>query len=198
MKTNLIAALRLTLVLLLFFSGIYTFLVYGMAMLTPGKGKGEMITADGKQYYANIGQSFTEDRYFNGRPSAVNYNAAGSGGSNKGPSNEEYLALVQARIDTFLIHNPAVPKEQIPVELVTASGSGLDPHISPKAARVQVKRIAAVRQLSEQAIDEIIVQQTEKPLLGIFGPEKINVLKLNLALDRLQHTNHTYNHNSTK
>lgn len=198
MKTNLIAALRLTLVLLLFFSGVYTFLVYGMAMLSPGKGKGEMITAGGKQYYANIGQSFTADRYFNGRPSAVNYNAAGSGGSNKGPSNEEYLTLVQARIDAFLVHNPAVLKEQIPVELVTASGSGLDPHISPKAARVQVKRIAAVRHLSEQAIDEVIVQQTEKPLLGIFGPSKINVLKLNLALDRLQNTNHTPNYNSTK
>lgn len=185
MKTNLISSLRLTLVLLLFFSGIYTFIVYGAAMLAPGKGKGEMIGANGKQYYANIGQSFTEDRYFNGRPSAVNYNAAGSGGSNKGPSNKEYLALVQARIDTFLVHNPGITKKQIPVELVTASGSGLDPHISPKAARVQVKRIAAVRHLSEQTLNELIAQQIEKPLLGIFGPEKINVLKLNLALDQI-------------
>ena len=185
MKTNLISSLRLTLVLLLFFSGIYTFIVYGAVMLTPGKGKGEIIEANGKKYYANIGQSFTEDRYFNGRPSAVNYNAAGSGGSNKGPSNKEYLALVQARIDTFLVHNPGITKKQIPVELVTASGSGLDPHISSKAASVQVKRIAAVRHLSEQALNELIVQHTEKPLLGIFGPEKINVLKLNIALDQL-------------
>lgn len=185
MKTNLIPALRLTLVLLLFFSGIYTFIVYGAAMLAPGKGKGEIIEADGKKYYANIGQSFTEDRYFNGRPSAVNYNAAGSGGSNKGPSNEEYLAVVQARIDTFLVHNPGIAKKQIPVELVTASGSGLDPHISPKAARVQVKRIAAARHLSEQVLNELIIKTTEKPVLGILGPEKINVLKLNLALDQL-------------
>jgi K+-transporting ATPase ATPase C chain len=185
MKTNLISSLRLTLVLLLFFSGIYTFIVYGASMFTPAKGKGEIIEANGKKYYVNIGQSFTEDRYFNGRPSAVNYNAAGSGGSNKGPSNKEYLAVVQARIDTFLVHNPGITKKQVPVELVTASGSGLDPHISFKAASVQVKRIAAVRHLSEQMLHELIAQHTEKPLLGIFGPEKINVLKLNIALDQL-------------
>jgi K+-transporting ATPase ATPase C chain len=185
MKTNLISSLRLTLILLFFFSGIYTLVVYGAAMLSPGKGKGDMIEANGKKYYANIGQSFTEDRYFNGRPSAVHYNAAGSGGSNKGPSNKEYLAVVQARIDTFLLHNPGIVKAQIPVELVTASGSGLDPHISPKAAKVQVKRIAAVRHISEQTLNELIVQNTEKPLLGIFGPEKINILKLNIALDQL-------------
>lgn len=185
MKTNLFPALRLTLVLLLFFSGIYTLIVYGAAQLTPGKGKGDKIEAGGKSYYANIGQSFTEDQYFNGRPSAVAYNAAGSGGSNKGPGNEEYLALIQARIDTFLVHNPGIPKSQIPVELVTASGSGLDPHISPKAARVQVKRIAAVRQLDETLVNDLVARYTEKPLLGLFGPEKINVLRLNLALDQL-------------
>jgi K+-transporting ATPase ATPase C chain len=185
MKTSLIPALRLTLVLLLFFSGIYTFIVYGVAMLVPGKGRGEIIEANGKKYYSNIGQSFTEDRYFNHRPSAVNYNAAGSGGSNKGPSNEEYLATVQARVDTFLAHNPGITKKQIPVELVTASGSGLDPHISPKAAQVQIKRIAVARHLSEEQLNTLVARYTEKPLLGILGPEKINVLKLNLALDQL-------------
>jgi K+-transporting ATPase ATPase C chain len=185
MKTNLIPSLRLTLILLIFFSGIYTLIIYGIAQVTPGKGKGARIEAGGKSYYANIGQSFTEDAYFNGRPSAVSYNAAGSGGSNKGPGNEEYLALVQSRIDTFLLHNPGIPKKQIPVELVTASGSGLDPHISPKAARVQVKRIASVRHLPEAVLNDLVARCTEKPLLGIFGPEKINVLQLNLALDQL-------------
>ncbi len=185
MKTNLISALRLTLVLLFFFSGVYTFIVYGVAKLSPGNGNGDIIEVNGKKYYVNIGQSFTEDRYFNGRPSAINYNAAGSGGSNKGPSNEAYLALVQARLDTFLLHNPGITKAQIPVELVTASGSGLDPHISPKAARVQVKRIAAVRHIPGQALNELITKAIEKPLLGIMGPEKINVLKLNIALDQL-------------
>lgn len=185
MKTNLIPALRLTLLALLLFAGIYTAIVLGFALLVPGHGKGDIIVSKGRQYYANIGQSFTEDRYFNGRPSAVSYNAAGSGGSNKGPSNKEYLALVQARIDTFLVHNPGIGKAQIPVELVTASGSGLDPHISPRAALVQVKRIAAVRHLPEQKLQELVVKNTEKPFLHLFGPEKINVLKLNLALDQI-------------
>lgn len=172
--------------MLVFFSGLYTFIVYGIALLVPGKGKGEMIEANGKKYYANIGQSFTEDKYFNGRPSAVNYNAAGSGGSNKGPSNEEYLALVQSRVDTFLVHNPGITKAQVPVELVTASGSGLDPDISPKAARIQVKRIAAVRHIPETTLYDLITKHTEKPFLSFMGPEKINVLKLNLALDQIK------------
>jgi potassium-transporting ATPase KdpC subunit len=186
MKTNLFPAIKLTLIMLIFFSGIYTLIVFGIGRLTPGKGKGEFIEANGKKYYANIGQSFTEDKYFNSRPSAVNYNAAGSGGSNKGPSNKEYLNLVQSRIDTFLTHNPGVIKSQIPVELVTASGSGLDPHISPKAARVQVNRIAAVRGIPEATLYSLVEKYTDKPLLGIMGPEKINVLKLNLALDQIK------------
>jgi len=185
MKTNFIPALRLTLVLLLFFAGVYTLIIYGAAQLVPGKGKGEQIVFKGRSYYANVGQAFTEDRYFNSRPSVVNYNAAGSGGSNKGPGNEEYLALVQARVDTFLVHNPGIAKNEIPVELVTASGSGLDPHISTKAAKVQVKRIAAVRSLPETTLNDLVARYTEKPLLGLFGPEKINVLRLNLALDQL-------------
>lgn len=115
----------------------------------------------------------------------VDYNAAGSGASNKGPSNEEYLAVVQARIDTFLVHNPEVSKSEIPVELVTASASGLDPHISPKAARVQVKRIAAARNLPADQLEALISEQIEQPFLGVMGPEKINVLKLNLELDAL-------------
>lgn len=186
MKNNLFAALRLTAVLLLFFSGIYTFMVYGMARLVPGGGEGDIIAVKGRHYYANIGQSFTEDRYFNGRPSAVQYNAAGSGGSNKGPSNKEYLAQVQARIDTFLVHNPGINKAQVPVELVTASGSGLDPDISPKAAKVQVKRIAVVRHMTEQQLNRLVENHTQGPLLGLFGPAKVNVLQLNLALDQLQ------------
>lgn len=186
MKTNLLKALRLTLVLLILCSGLYTIMVYSIAQLVPGKGKGTMIEGNGKSYYANIGQSFTEDKYFNGRPSAVQYNAAGSGGSNKAAGDTAYLRQVQARVDTFLAHNPGIAKAQIPVELVTASGSGLDPDISPKAARVQVKRIAAIRNITEQQLDALIAQHTQGPLLGIFGPSRINVLQLNLALDQLK------------
>ena len=148
--------------------------------------KGEIIEHNGKKYYSNIGQLFTDDKYFWSRPSSVDYNAAGSAGSNKGPSNEEYLTQVQARIDTFLIHNPEVDKAEIPVDLVTASGSGLDPDFSVQAARVQVKRIAKIRKIGENKLLELIENQTEKPLLGLFGPEKINILKLNIALDNLK------------
>lgn len=183
MKTNLMPALKLTLVTLLFFSGLYTIVICGIARLTPNAGRGELITANNKKYYSNIGQSFTEDKYFNSRPSAVGYNAAGSGGSNKGPSNPEYLAQVQARIDTFLVHNPSVKKAEIPSELVTSSGSGLDPHISPEAALIQVKRIAKVRNISEEKLIALITNNTEKPLLGLFGTSTVNVLKLNIDLD---------------
>lgn len=186
MKQHILPAIRLTIVTLIFFSGVYTLVVLGVAQLFPNHGKGEVIEQSGKRYYANIGQSFTDDKYFNSRPSAVGYNAAGSGGSNKGPSNEEYLGTVQARIDTFLLHNESVTKADIPVELVTASGSGLDPDISEKAALVQVERIAKVRSLPVQKLQQLVKEHIQGPLLGMFGPAKVNVLKLNLALDQLK------------
>lgn len=186
MKNHLSPALRLTLVLLVLLAVIYPLLVAVLGKLAPGGGAGETVSVNGKVVgYALIGQKFTDDRYFNSRPSAVEYNAAGSAGSNKGPSNPDYLATVQARIDTFLVHNPGVTKSQIPAELVTASGSGLDPDLSPAAAKIQVARIAKVRGISEQAVTELVDRQTEGPLLGLFGPSKVNVLKLNVALDGL-------------
>jgi len=183
MKKNLIPAIRLTLVCIVFFMGIYTLIILGIAQFAPYKGKGLTIVQNGKTYHVNVGQAFTQDRYFWSRPSAVEYNAAGSGGSNKGPSNPEYLALVQARIDTFLVHNPGIEKAEIPADLVTGSGSGIDPHISVQAAKVQVKRIAGIRKLSENTLTQLIQKNTEKPLLGLFGTERINVLTLNLDLD---------------
>lgn len=186
MKQHILPAIRLTIVTLIFFSGVYTLVILGVAQFFPNGGKGEVIEQNGKRYYANIGQSFTDDKYFNSRPSAVGYNAAGSGGSNKGPSNGEYLAVVQARIDTFLVHNPSVKKADIPVELVTASGSGLDPDISEKAALLQVERIAKLRNVPVQQLQQLVKEHINGPLLGLFGPAKINVLKLNLALDQLK------------
>lgn len=192
MKKHLLPAVRLTLVCILFFVGVYTLLVWGLGqIIAPNNGKGEIIQyekADGIASYgfSNIGQSFTADNYFWSRPSAAGYNAAGSGASNKGPTNPEYLALVQARIDTFMVHNPGVNKSDIPVEMVTASGSGLDPHISPKAALIQVARIAKARSLPQDKIVALVNEHIEKPLLGLFGPSQINVLKLNLALNTLK------------
>lgn len=164
--------------------GIYFGLVTLIGKLAPGGGKGKTLLSNGKVVgYENIGQSFTEDRYFWGRPSAVNYNAAGSAGSNKGPSNPEYLATVQARIDSFLVHNPGVKKADIPAELVTASGSGLDPHISPEAAQIQVARVARARNIDPQKIQDLVASHTTRHLLA---PDVVNVLALNIALDNIQ------------
>lgn len=186
MKENIFPAIRLTIVCLLFFPGIYTLIVLGIAQFSPNRGRGETITQNDKTYYTNIGQKFTGDKYFYSRPSAVGYNAAGAGGSNKGPSNPDYLATVHARIDTFLAHNPGISKADIPSDLITASGSGLDPDISVQAASVQVRRIAEIRGISERDIQQLIIANTEKPLLGFLGTEKINALRLNMALDNLK------------
>lgn len=187
MKKYLLPAVRMTLVLVLLLAIIYPVFIAMVAKLAPGGGKGETITLNGNVVgYSNIGQKFTDDKYFHGRPSAVDYNAAGSAGSNKGPSNPDYLQQVKDRIDTFLLHNPGIDKASIPSELVTASGSGLDPHLSPGAARLQVKRIAAIRQLEESTLESLVAAHTEKPLLGMAGPATVNVLELNIALDQIK------------
>ena len=160
-------------------------LIWAAAQLTPSHGQGETVSFNGKVVgYKLIGQKFTSAKYFNGRPSYVDYNAAGSGGSNKGPSNPEYLAQVKQNIDSFMVHNPGVQRKDIPVELVTASGSGLDPDISPMAAMVQVPRIAKERGVNQETVKALIQKHTEKGLFGIFGPAHINVLLLNIELDK--------------
>ncbi len=187
MKNHILPAIKLTLACIIVFAVIYPLSIWGIALIAaPNHGEGEVLTQKGRVVgYALIGQSFTQAKYFNGRPSAVGYNAAGSGGSNKGPTNPDYLASVKFAIDTFMLNNPSIKKEDVPVELVTASGSGLDPDISPKAALVQVPRIAKARNMSEDKLKELIKQHTESPLLGFMGPSKINVLKLNISLDNL-------------
>lgn len=170
--------------LLLLCSGIFTLVIWAAAQLFPSAAEGFPILKNGKVIgYENIGQKFTLDKYFQGRPSASDYNAAASSASNMGPTNPDYLKTVKARIDTFLVHNPGVKVSDIPVEMVTTSGSGLDPHISPQGALIQVKRISRVRGIPENKVKEIVEEYKEKPMLGLFGPERINVLKLNLALD---------------
>lgn len=187
MKKYLLPSLKLSLVFLILCSVLYPLFISAVAKFAPGGGKGETLSVNGKVVgYANIGQKFTADKYFWTRPSAVDYNAAGSGGSNKGPSNPDYLKQVQARIDTFLVHNPSVKKSEIPSELVTASGSGLDPDLSPQGAYVQVARIAKARDISAQTVQTLIEQQIRKPLFGLLGPQKVNVLKLNIELDNIQ------------
>ena len=169
MKNHILPAILLTLCCIFFFSGVYTLAVWGIAQFASNQGKGEIIAYNkdnpSKYGFANVGQSFTNDNYFWSRPSAVGYNAAGSAGSNKGPSNPDYLLQVQAHIDTFLIHNPGVEKAKIPADLITASGSGLDPHISLQAARVQIPRIAKLRGISVEKAAALVSDFTEEPLL---------------------------------
>jgi len=187
MKTYLLPAIKLTVILLVILAGLYPLAIAGIGKFTPGHGDGETVQYKGRIVgYANIGQKFTKDEYFWPRPSAVDYNAAGSGGSNKGPTNPDYLKDVEKRIQDFMKKNPGISRAEIPAELVTASGSGLDPDLSPTGASVQVKRVAKARNLTWQQVDELIAEHTEKPLLGLFGPAKVNVLKLNIALDELK------------
>jgi K+-transporting ATPase ATPase C chain len=186
MKKYILPSLKLTLVLLIICSLIYPSLVAAIGRFSPGKGRGTTETVNGKAVgYTEIGQKFDQDKYFWGRPSAVAFNAAGSAGSNKGPGNPDYLKDVQTKIDTFLIRNPGIQKEDIPAELVTYSGSGLDPDISPKGAYIQVARIAKTRNISEEKIQALVDQHIQKSLLGVLGPDKVNVLKLNIDLDKM-------------
>lgn len=187
MKQNILPAVRLTLVCAVFFMGIYSLVILAGAQLAPGKGKGETVVVNNKVVgWKLLGQKFTEDKYFWSRPSAVDYNAAGSGGSNKGPTNPDYLQTVKDRIDTFLVHNPGVKKGDIPSDLVTASGAGLDPHVSVQGAYVQVNRVASARNLPAEKVKALVEKHIEKPLAGLFGTERVNVLDLNIALDKLK------------
>lgn len=186
MKT-LFKSLKITLVFCVFFSVFYVLVLWLFAQVAgPNKGNAEVLTLNGKVVGAvNVGQMFTKDIYFWGRPSCAGegYDADSSSGSNKGPANPEYLAEVEARIDTFLVHHPYLRRGEVPAEMVTASASGLDPDITPECAYVQVKRVAQARGLTEAQVKTIVDKHVEKPFLGLFGTEKVNVLKLNIALE---------------
>jgi K+-transporting ATPase ATPase C chain len=183
MKSQFLPAVRLTLALLVLCCVVYPAIVWAAAKLAPGHGEGVQITRNGRLVgFANVGQKFTQARYFNSRPSAVDYKADGSAGSNKGPSNPDYLKDVKARLDTFLVQNPGVRAADVPAELITASGSGLDPDLSPAAALVQVSRVAQARHLAPAKVQALVAQHIQA---GTLGPDRVNVLQLNLALDEL-------------
>ena len=184
---NFIKSFRLTLVFCVFFSVAYIVILWGVALFAgPNGGKPEVVTLDGKVVgAAKVGQLFTKDIYFWGRPSHAGdgYDATSSSGSNKGPTNQEYLDEVDARVDTFLKHHPYLQRDDVPAEMVTASASGLEPDITPACAYVQVQRVATARSMSVDAVKAIVEASIEKPFLGFLGTEKVNVLKLNVALD---------------
>ncbi len=187
MKNYWLIAIRLTLITAILYGVVYPLTITGIALLVaPNKGMGEVITRHGSVIgFALIGQKFDEPKYFQSRPSAVAYNAASTGGSNKAPANPEYLSSVALRIEKFLQQNPDVKKEDLPVDLVTASGSGIDPHISVQAALIQIHRIAKVRGIAESQLRSIVEQNTSASIFGIMGTKTVHVLNLNLALDNI-------------
>jgi potassium-transporting ATPase KdpC subunit len=177
---------------------LYPLALTGIAeVIFPYQAQGSMIERDGKVVGSElIGQVFTSDKYFHGRPSATTatdpndatktvpapYNAVNSGGSNLGPSNKALIDRVQGDMDTLKKENSSAA---VPIDLVTTSASGLDPHISPEAALFQVPRIAKARNLPEDRVRQLVQDQTEGRLLGLIGEPRVNVLLLNLALDKM-------------
>lgn len=191
MRENIVGAAGVFLALLLITGLAYPLAVTGVAQgIFPHQANGSLVQRDGVVVgSALIGQPFDEPGYFWSRPSATPeypYNGAASQGSNRGPISEELRAEVEARIASLRAH--PVPAGPVPVDLVTASASGLDPHISPAAALYQVPRVAAARGLSEARIRELVDSVIEGRALGLLGEPVVNVLKLNLALDELSGT----------
>ncbi len=191
MLRQLRSALSILILLTVVTGLLYPLLTLGLAQLIfPAQANGSMLPNN--QGSALIGQQFDDPAYFWGRLSAtgpVPYNAAASSGSNLGPTNNALLANVQARVDALQAANEAAgvtSTTQPPVDLVTSSASGLDPHISPAAAEYQVARVAAVRGLDEATIRGLVAQHTEGRQLGFLGEARVNVLQLNLALDALK------------
>lgn len=166
---------------------VYPLAVTGVgAAAFPHQASGSIVEVNGKPVGSSlIGQQFTSPKYFWGRPSATGpmpYNANGSSGSNQGPLNPAFTDAVKGRIDALKAADPG-NQAPIPVDLVTASGSGLDPEISLAAAHYQVNRVAALRRMAPKQVEELIEQHANKQYFGIFGEPRVNVLALNLALD---------------
>jgi K+-transporting ATPase ATPase C chain len=194
MKTQLIISIKIFAVFTVLCGVIYPLLITGIAQsVFPGKANGSMIVVDNKVVGSElIGQKFDSASYFQSRPSAVDYNPLPSGGSNLGPTSEKLKEQVLARTEQWTKSNPAASAEKIPSEMLFASASGLDPHISPKAALLQVERIASVRNFNtekKQHLVKLVSDLTEKPQFSILGESRVNVLKLNLALDHLNKPN---------
>src|SRR5258708_2667581 len=187
MKKNFLIALWFTLVTTVMFVVLYLLVITGLAqVLFPGRANGQLIERNGKIVGSRIiGQSFTGPGYFHSRPSSAGagYDATSSGGSNLGPTNKTLLDRVKADVQKAQVENPSA---SVPVDLVTASGSGLDPDISPASVEFQIPRVAHERQVAESDLRAIVARYTQPRQFGILGEPRVNVLQLNLALDSSQ------------
>jgi K+-transporting ATPase ATPase C chain len=184
-QSDLKRGLLFTVVTMALFGGIYHTFMWGIGrVLFPDQAEGSLIRrADGTIVGSSlIAQAFTRPEYFHPRPSGVDYNAASTGGTNYGPSNPDHLKAVKDRLDA-IVATEGVTSANVPSEMVTASGAGLDPHIPPNAAEIQVARVATARGVDAARVRNLVQAHTEGPALGVFGRERINVLELNLALD---------------
>jgi potassium-transporting ATPase KdpC subunit len=184
-----ITALLATAVLTILTGIVYPLAIWGIAQTVfPKRANGSLIVANNKVVGSRlIGQNFSSPRYFQSRPSAAGdkgYDAANSGGSNLAPTNKALIDAVKLRLKSVVESNPGIDPHQVPVDLVTASGSGLDPEISPAAAELQISRVAHARGISEDQVRQLIAENTRPRSVGIFGEPGVNVLMLNLALDR--------------
>jgi potassium-transporting ATPase KdpC subunit len=191
MKEQIRPALTMLLIMTVLTGLVYPLSVTGLAQLFfPEQANGSLIVHNGKVIGSKlVGQYFDKPEYFWSRPSATSpfpYNAAASGGSNLGPTNPALLDAVKVRVAALQAIDPG-NESPIPVDLVTASGSGLDPHISPAAAQYQVKRVARTRGLDESTVQTLVTQHTEERQFGLLGERRVNVLQLNLSLDALSH-----------
>jgi len=189
MLSTLYKSIMANVVLVLLVCGFYPLIVTGIGQtFFSDNANGGLIQKDGKTVGAKlIGQAFSKPEYFHGRPSSAGdkgYDAANSSGSNLGPTNQKLFDAVKGNVEALLKDNPTLKKGEVPVDLVTASASGLDPHISPESAYVQADRIASARKTDVAQIKAFIEAHVEGPQLGIFGESVVNVLQLNLDLDQ--------------
>ena len=185
MLTEVRRAVSFTLVTMLLFGGAYHVGLWALGQAAfPLQVEGSLIRRDDGTVVGSrlIAQAFTGPQYFHSRPSAVDYNAASTGGSNFGPSNPDHLTAMQERLAAITARE-SVPARHVPSEMVTASGGGLDPHIPPAAAELQLRRVASARGLPIERVQALIDTHTELPTFGFLGRARVNVLELNLALD---------------